>query len=105
MGSKGLLMLVTGLTFNANGDIAVTSTVGAFDFNGAWNDGLNVNVRGYAAGSLIYDTTVVTSAMNPTWFRFVLTWSVTEVFKPVIPPPIRWFGVADSSVRCSDKNV
>ena len=48
---------------------------GNFSFNGAyltaaWNTGLNINLKGYINGSLLYNQTVVVNADAPTWFNF-----------------------------------
>lgn len=61
--------------FNGSGTMAVTSGGSLFNFTGAyltgaWNDGLNVNVKGYTGGVLMYDQTVVASAIAPSWFQF-----------------------------------
>jgi hypothetical protein len=37
---------------------------------GAWNSNLNIEVKGFRSGALLYDTTVVASATNPTLFTF-----------------------------------
>jgi PEP-CTERM motif len=53
------------IAFNEAGDQAIVFTEdGSFDFLGAyltaaWNDGLNVRVRGRRSGALLYDRTVV----------------------------------------------
>ena len=66
----------TNVAYNAFANMAVTSKAGSnFTFNGAylagaWNDGLNVQVKGYDNGLLKYDTTVVTSAYNAQFFNF-----------------------------------
>jgi hypothetical protein len=46
-----------------------------FDFNGAyltgaWNDGLNIRVRGYLNSSELYDQTVIVNTTGPIWFSF-----------------------------------
>jgi hypothetical protein len=46
-----------------------------FDFTGAyltgaWNDGLNIEVKGYNNGIELYSTTVVASQYSATWFQF-----------------------------------
>jgi hypothetical protein len=65
----------TNVAFNGNAEMAITSSVGDFDFNGAyltgaWNDGLSVEVKGYENSVLKYDTIVVTSAYNAQYFNF-----------------------------------
>jgi hypothetical protein len=62
------------VAFNEWANVAMISD-GAFNFEGAyltgaWNDGLNVNIKGYLGGAVVYDTTVVTSAYMATWFDF-----------------------------------
>jgi hypothetical protein len=62
------------VAFNWFANQAVVSD-SPFDFNGAyltgaWNDGLNIRVRGYLGVNLLYDNTVVASAYGPTWFGF-----------------------------------
>lgn len=47
----------------------------AIDFDGAyltaaWNDGLNIEVRGYLAGALKYDRIVTVDTTAPTFFNF-----------------------------------
>jgi hypothetical protein len=64
--------------FNGFANMAVTSGSTLFDFTGAyftgaWNDGLNINVKGYKGGVLLYDQTVIASAVAPTWFQFDYT--------------------------------
>ena len=59
---------------NAFGGLAMVSG-GTFDFYGAyltaaWNDGLNVQIKGYLGSSLLYDKTVVISAFGPQYFDF-----------------------------------
>ena len=61
-----------------------------FDFNSAWltaawNNGLNVRVRGYSGGingRLLYDRTVTVDATNPTFFTFNFTGIDTLSFAP-----------------------
>lgn len=63
-----------------------------FDFNGAyltsaWRHDLNLQIRGYLDGSLLYDTTKTLDIIKPTWFDFnfsgidqleFLAWGGTE---------------------------
>jgi hypothetical protein len=37
---------------------------------GAWNSNLNIEIQGFRSGTLVYDTTVVAGATNPTLFTF-----------------------------------
>ena len=39
-------------------------------FTGGWNSNLNIEVQGFNGTNLLYDTTVVASATNPTLFTF-----------------------------------
>jgi hypothetical protein len=39
-------------------------------FTGGWNSNLNIEVQGFNGANLLYDTTVVASATNPTLFTF-----------------------------------
>lgn len=65
------------VAYNAYGnpaDISVSSST-SFDFigaflTGAWNDGLNIEVKGYNGATLLYDTTVVVNSTLPTWEQF-----------------------------------
>ncbi len=63
------------VAFNLYEALATVSSVGGFDFNGAyltgaWNDGLSIDVLGYNGATLLYSTTVVLSYYSPTWFDF-----------------------------------
>ena len=55
---------------------SVSAAAGSiFSFSGvyltaAWNNDLNIRVRGQLAGSTIYDTTIVTDPFGPHWFTF-----------------------------------
>lgn len=45
-----------------------------FDFNGAyfagaWNNGLNIHIRGFRNGGVLYDTTILVDATGPTWLQ------------------------------------
>ncbi|MEN8141519.1 MAG: PEP-CTERM sorting domain-containing protein [Thermodesulfobacteriota bacterium] len=58
----------------ASGYFATVSNT-LFDFSGAyltgaWNDGLNIEVTGYLAGSQTGQRTVVVNSDGPTWFDF-----------------------------------
>jgi hypothetical protein len=67
------------VAFNSYGDPAEVDARGTnFDFlstylAGAWNSNLNIEVEGFRGGTLLYDTTVVASATNPTLFTFDYT--------------------------------
>lgn len=63
--------------YAAYNDFAETSSLSGslFDFNGAfltgaWNDGLNIEVRGFSSGSEVYSTTVVVNTASAQWFDF-----------------------------------
>lgn len=62
--------------FNAFGNPAeIDATSTNFNFlsaylTGAWRSNLNIEVRGFSGGNLLYDQTVVASATNPTLFTF-----------------------------------
>jgi hypothetical protein len=62
------------IALNSAGTAASVSD-GTFSFNGAyltaaWNTGLNINLKGYNSGGLVYDQTVVVDTDAPTWFGF-----------------------------------
>jgi len=57
-------------------DVEITN--GTFDFMGtylaaAWNDGLQVEVKGFSGGIETYMTTVTVDTAGPTWFNFNMT--------------------------------
>jgi len=59
--------------FGSPGEIDSSAT--NFNFlsaylTGAWNSNLNIEVQGFNGTNLLYDTTVVASATNPTLFTF-----------------------------------
>jgi len=62
--------------FNDYGNPATVSD-GKFDFQGAyftgaWNNGLEINLKGYSGGTggnLLYDKTVTVDTTGPTWFK------------------------------------
>lgn len=63
--------------YAAYNDFAATSSLSGslFDFNGAyltgaWNDGLNIEVKGFSGGTELYSTTVVVNTSNAQWFDF-----------------------------------
>lgn len=63
--------------YAAYNDFAETSSLSGslFDFNGAfltgaWNDGLNIEVKGFAAGTELYSTIVVVNTASAQWFDF-----------------------------------
>ena len=65
----------TGTAFSVLGEDASFSRAARFDFQGAsltgaWNNGLQVQVRGYRDGALLYDTTVTANAQGPLAFTF-----------------------------------
>lgn len=70
------------VAFNYFAGLAVTSGA-AFDFvgayfTGAWNDGLNINVEGYNAATLLYNATFSVSVTQPTWKQLDML-NVTEL--------------------------
>lgn len=67
----------TNVAYNGFGMLGVIST-SPFDFTGAyltgaWNNGLNIEVRGYSGGILRYDQAVVVDSTTPVFFRFDYT--------------------------------
>lgn len=59
----------------SGGDVLSNTAAGTFDFNStyltaAWNNGLNIQVRGYNNGILLYDQTVIVDQFGPTLFVF-----------------------------------
>ena len=63
--------------YAAYNDFAATSSLSGslFDFNGAfltgaWNDGLNIEIKGFAAGAELYSAIVVVNTANAQWFDF-----------------------------------
>ncbi len=64
------------VALNAGGDPAEIDSPGTnFDFlsayfTGGWNSNLNIEVQGFRDTNLVYDQTVVASAMSPTLFTF-----------------------------------
>jgi MYXO-CTERM domain-containing protein len=50
-----------------------TFTLNSLYLTGAWNNNLNIEIKGYSGGSQLYSTTVVVSATEPT--HVVLDWS------------------------------
>ena len=67
--------LVSGdyMAFNLTGQTATVSN-SIFDFNGAyftsaWNNGLNVNIKGISGGNIIYDRTIIVNPYSPTYFN------------------------------------
>ena len=66
------------IAFNGYANMAITSAAADFDFNGAyltgaWNDALNITVKGYDDGLLEFSQTVIASAYNHTYFAFNYT--------------------------------
>jgi len=61
------------VAYNGFGTTAtVTDGLFTFDgayFTGAWNDGLNIRIQGYAGATLLYDTTIVVNTSGPTYFN------------------------------------
>lgn len=71
-GYKNGVVSPNNVAYNAYGNPVVVND-GVFDFNGAfftgaWNDGLNIQIRGYLNGVLIYDSTITVNTSGPTWF-------------------------------------
>lgn len=63
--------------YAAYNDFAATSSLSGslFNFNGAfltgaWNDGLNIEVKGFSGGSELYSSTVVVNTSSAQWFDF-----------------------------------
>lgn len=62
------------VAFN-NAEAVATASGTVFDFNsayltGAWNNGLNITVRGFLGASQLYSQTVVVNTTGPTLFNF-----------------------------------
>jgi len=69
---------------NHYADVAAVSG-SAFTFKGAyftaaWNNGLNINIKGYNTGSLLQETTITVNTDGPTWFDFDWTGVDNVVF-------------------------
>lgn len=63
--------------YAAYNDFAATSSLSGdlFNFNGAfltgaWNDGLNIEVKGFSAGIELYASTVIVNTSSAQWFDF-----------------------------------
>mgnify|MGYP001585661137 FL=1 len=74
-GYKNGVVSPKNVAFNKFGTPAVISRLTPFDFTGAylpgaWNNGLNVNLKGYNGVNLVYDSTVVVNSTSPTYFNF-----------------------------------
>jgi hypothetical protein len=69
------MISISNVAVNAFGDPAEIDSSTNFNFlsaylTGAWNSNLNIQVQGFSGGAMLYDTTVVASATNPTLFTF-----------------------------------
>ena len=70
------MVSLSNVAFNAYGTPAEIDAAGTnFNFlsvylTGAWMSNLNIEVKGYRSGTLLYDTTVVAAATNATLFTF-----------------------------------
>lgn len=75
-GYTGGLISGSYVAYNELSRMATASVAsGTFNFLGAylsaaWNDGLQIDIKGYNSGSLLYDTTVVVNMNEPIWFDF-----------------------------------
>lgn len=74
-GYKNGVVSPKNVAFNKLGNPAVISRLTPFDFTGAyltgaWNNGLNINLKGYNGVNLVYDSTVVVNSTSPTYFNF-----------------------------------
>jgi hypothetical protein len=74
-GYRAAVVSPSNVVYNFNGGTAVITANGRFDLISAyltsvWNDNLQVEVQGYAAGSLLYDNTYTLSAVAPTLLHF-----------------------------------
>ena len=63
------------VVLNDQGHVAQMSSPGYFDLvsaylTGAWNDGLNVEVKGFVGITLLYDNTYTVNATGPTLVNF-----------------------------------
>lgn len=61
------------VAFNAYANDVSVKSASLFDFNGAyftgaWNDGLNITVEGFAAGSSLFSQTLMVDTSGPTYF-------------------------------------
>jgi hypothetical protein len=71
--------------FNISAEVAAVGGE-VFDFNGvyltaAWREGLNILVEGWRDGALVYESTVVVDAYEPTWCSFNYIGIDTVVFE------------------------
>ncbi|HUJ71865.1 MAG TPA: PEP-CTERM sorting domain-containing protein [Verrucomicrobiae bacterium] len=70
------MVSASNVAFNGRGNPAeIDSQSSNFNFlcaylTGAWNSNLNIEVEGFSATTLLYDTTVVASATSPTLYAF-----------------------------------
>lgn len=74
-GYKNGVVSPRNVAFNKTGTPALISKLTTWDFTGAyltgaWNNGLNVNLKGYYGPTLVYDSTVVVNSTSPTYFNF-----------------------------------
>jgi hypothetical protein len=63
------------IAFNSAGAPSSLSSAGVFNLNSAyltaaWNDGLNVEVRGFVGNTLAYDNTYIVNSTAPTLINF-----------------------------------
>lgn len=74
-GYKNGVVSPNNVAFNKSGNPATISKLTTFDFTGAyltgaWNNGLNINLKGYNGLNLVYDTTIIVNSTSPTFFSF-----------------------------------
>lgn len=80
-GSNGFyngMVSVSNVVGNAFGAPAEIDSLTNFNFistylTGAWNSNLNIEVRGFGGGAMLYSTTVVVGVTSPTLFTFNYT--------------------------------
>jgi len=82
-GYKNGTVSTPNVAFNVGGnDVSITD--GVFTFNGAyitaaWNNGLNIDIKGYNSGTELFSRTIVVDTLSPTWFNF--NWSgIDKIF-------------------------
>ena len=61
------------VAYNGGGEEASIECSGSFNFDGAfftaaWNHELNINIKGYRNGNLLYDQTIVVDTSGSIWF-------------------------------------
>jgi hypothetical protein len=74
-GYQNGVLSANNVAFNGSGNPAELSSSGPFDLNSAWltaawNDGLQLEVQGFAGGTLLYDQTYTLNAAAPTLLAF-----------------------------------